>query len=249
IEKIKDLGFLCTSKTGISISYFDFPVLATSAMLKLYDSAGDLELIKAEVEETLISGLSVKAHDSLGIIINSGAGKRNSFFQICGFRGRMARPDGSEVPYPVLSNFRMGLTPLEYSVSCHGARKGSVDKAISTTKSGYLMRKIVEALHQIRLDDPERACITAKGLLKESLIGKKGRVLIPLEKRIYLRYAVEDICDGKGQVLVRSGCVIDRAALEAITQSGISSVSIMSPVFCGCAEEQICFKCYGNDFM
>src|SRR5208283_3236141 len=85
IEKIKDLGFLCTSKTGISISYFDFPVLATSAMLKLYDSAGDLELIKAEVEETLISGLSVKAHDSLGIIINSGAGKRNSFFQICGF--------------------------------------------------------------------------------------------------------------------------------------------------------------------
>lgn len=256
IEKIKDIGFRCATLAGLSISYFDLPTLTKTMAHQIYAAAGDseqLNKVKKSVEENLFSGLSAKADDNLGIIIKSGAGKKNSFFQISGLRGRMAKPDGSEVEYPILSNFRTGLTPLEYYVSCHGARKGSVDKAISTTKSGYLMRKIVEALHQIRLDGHEQVCIPSRGLPKESLIGnkgkKKGQVLIPLEKRIYLRYAAEDIVDGAGHILVKRGSLIDRPALAAITEAGISSIHIMSPVFCGCTKDRICYKCYGNDFL
>jgi DNA-directed RNA polymerase subunit beta' len=246
IEKIKEVGFECATQSGVSISWFDFPFIKFSDTPLLDNER--LNDYKGQIQTEIMSCLSSDTYNHISILIKSGAGKKNSIFQICGFRGKMASPDGSEVPYPVMSNFRKGLLPLEYFISSHGARKGSVDKAISTTKSGYLMRKIVEGVHSIRIAGHQNVCSADKGILKKSLIDEKGKVILPLRDRIRLRYVAEDVRNKEGEVIVRKGNIVDKNALSKILECGLKAVRIMSPMTCSCDLNNICYKCYGNEF-
>lgn len=239
IENIKTIGFKYATISGITIDYLDLPVLKDISI-----SPDNLDLEK--IEKRLFTQLRNNKSRSVSIIFLSGAGKKSSLVQTCGARGYMARPDGSKVPYPILSNFRNGLSPLEYFVSGHGARKGGVDKALSTTKSGYLMRKIVECVHPIRIG--RKSCIRGKGVLKKALKDEKGNVLLPLADRIILRYSAETIKDKDSKLIVRRGSLINDNVALKITGSGLEQVRIMSPVTCECDDNKICYKCYGNLF-
>lgn len=242
IEKIKEIGFKCATNSGVGISYFDLPITSLTPQSQLDD-------LKKKYERKLLNTLAKNEQNNVSIIYQSGAGKKGSLIQICAFRGKMARPDGSEVPYPIMSNFRKGLSPLEYFVSGHGARKGAVDKAISTTKSGYLMRKIVEAVHQIRIGNHDLVCEGDKGIRKKTLIiDEKKNILLPLSKRIYLRYAAEDVVTKDSKVIVKKGHIINRDALSMIVEAGLESINIMSPVTCMYSNESMCHKCYGDLF-
>lgn len=238
IENLKELGFKMATTSGVSISYFDLP----SSRINIKKHGVE------KIQNDIVNQLNKDKSNPVSLFFLSGAGKKSSLTQICGMRGRMARPDGSEVPYPVLSNFKNGLSPLEYFVSGHGGRKGSVDKAISTTKSGYLMRKIVECVHPVRIGKDKKSCVNTKGIIKRDLKDANNKVLLPLSDRIYLRYAANDIKGAGKKVIVRRGELIDDNVIEKIHQSEIKEVRVMSPITCHHSVHHLCCKCYGNLF-
>ncbi len=179
------------------------------------------------------------------IMVDSGArGSKQQIRQLAGMRGLMARPSGEIIERPILSNFREGLSVLEYFISTHGARKGLADTALKTADSGYLTRKLVDVAQDIIVY--EQDCHTLNGI-EIKPIYEGDEELVPLASRIVGRTALDDIRDPlTKEVIVAAGQEIDEKAAALIGKAGFESLRIRSILTCetrhGC-----CAKCYGRN--
>jgi len=178
---------------------------------------------------------------------DSGArGSKDQTRQLAGMRGLMAKPSGEIIETPITSNFREGLTVLEYFISTHGARKGLADTALKTANSGYLTRRLVDVAQDAIITEED--CGTIDGIWVESLV-EGGEILQRVGERILGRVAVanEDVSDPvTGKVLVEANEAIDEEKVEEIENAGIERIKIRSPLTCE-TKRGICKKCYGRD--
>ncbi|MCS6893935.1 MAG: DNA-directed RNA polymerase subunit beta', partial [Deltaproteobacteria bacterium] len=194
------------------------------------------------------SGSSTQVADSFNpvyIMADSGArGSVQQLKQLSGMRGLMAKPDGSIIEQPIISNFREGLNNLEYFLSTHGARKGLADTALKTANAGYLTRRLVDVSHDIMITEID--CGTDNYIIVGSIV-ESGEEIEPLVDRIVGRVIAEDIYDPvTGQLLVKKNQEITEEIAQQISDSGIDSVRIRSVLVCE-SKKGVCAKCYGRD--
>ena len=157
------------------------------------------------------------------MMAHSGArGSPAQIKQLAGMRGLMAKPSGEIIETPIISNFKEGLTVLEYFNSTHGARKGLADTALKTANSGYLTRRLVDVAQDCIITEED--CATVEGITIRTIV-EGGEIVVSLGERVLGRTAVEDIVDpaNKRKVLIKGGDMIDEAGAEAIEKAGIDS--------------------------
>ncbi|MGQ0562094.1 MAG: DNA-directed RNA polymerase subunit beta', partial [Gemmatimonadota bacterium] len=186
------------------------------------------------------------------MMMNSGArGNRDQMRQLAGMRGLMAKPQkkltggiGEIIESPIKSNFREGLTVLEYFISTHGARKGLADTALKTADAGYLTRRLVDVAQDVVITEED--CGTILGLEMAAL--KEGEDIIePLKDRIVGNVALEDVYDPiDGELIVEAGELVDEEASDAIEDAGIQTVKIRSVLTCE-SKRGVCRQCYGRN--
>ena len=183
--------------------------------------------------------------NSVWMMSDSGArGSAAQIKQLAGMRGLMAKPSGEIIETPIISNFKEGLTVLEYFNSTHGARKGLADTALKTANSGYLTRRLVDVAQDAIITEED--CGTTRGLMTSAVVDG-GEVIAPLADRILGRTAAVDIVDPiSGRVVVRAGALIDEDVVDQIERVGIDAVSIRSVLTCE-SRIGVCGKCYGRD--
>ncbi|HRZ13655.1 MAG TPA: DNA-directed RNA polymerase subunit beta' [Kiritimatiellia bacterium] len=181
----------------------------------------------------------------LFMMVDSGArGNRQQIRQLAGMRGLMAKPSGEIMEQPILSNFREGLSVLEYFISTHGARKGLADTALKTADSGYMTRKLVDVAQDMII--VEQDCNTLNGIEVTSIY-EGDEELVPMAARILGRTAVDDVRDPRdGQIIVAAGQEIDERAVEVISQAGLEKLKIRSLLTCE-SRQGICARCYGRN--
>ena len=186
-----------------------------------------------------------KQLNSVYMMSHSGArGSPAQMKQLGGMRGLMAKPSGEIIETPIISNFKEGLTVLEYFNSTHGARKGLADTALKTANSGYLTRRLVDVAQDciIRQED----CGT-DAFIQVSAVINDGDVVAPLSERVLGRVAAADILSPIDQsVLVKEGVIIDEKMSEIMDKLNLQSVKIRSALTCS-ADDGICAQCYGRD--
>jgi DNA-directed RNA polymerase subunit beta' len=183
--------------------------------------------------------------NSVYMMAHSGArGSVTQMKQLGGMRGLMAKPNGDIIETPIISNFKEGLSVLEYFNSTHGARKGLSDTALKTANSGYLTRRLVDVAQDciVRMHD----CGTENSITAEPAVND-GEVITSLAERVLGRVAAEDIkVPGSDEIIVGEGQLIDELMADAIDEASLVSARIRSPLTCE-AEEGVCAMCYGRD--
>ena len=192
-----------------------------------------------------------KGFNAVFMMLDSGArGSKDQIKQLSGIRGLMAKPQkaGAEghqiIENPILSNFKEGMSVLEYFISTHGARKGLADTAMKTADAGYLTRRLVDVSHDVIITEED--CGTLRGLQCTAL--KSGdEIISSLAERILGRVSVHDVINPKtGDVIVEAGEEITEAVAEAIEKADIESVEIRSVLTCE-SKKGVCMKCYGRN--
>src|SRR5437016_10612410 len=159
-------------------------------------------------------------------------------------RGLMTKLSGEIIATPIISNFKEGLTVLEYFNSTHGARKGLADTALKTANSGYLTRRLVDVAQDAIITEED--CGTTRGLLTRAVVDG-GEIIATLADRIIGRCAAVDVLDPlKGEVVLPAAALIDEDAVDQIERAGIDSVSIRSVLTCE-SHIGVCGKCFGRD--
>jgi len=185
------------------------------------------------------------------MMLDSGArGSKDQIAQLAGMRGLMAKPqragsdDNNTIENPILSNFKQGMSVLEYFISTHGARKGLADTALKTADAGYLTRRLVDVSHDVIITEED--CGTLRGLICTAL--KEGdRIVASLAERILGRVSVHDIQHPvSGELIVASGEEITERIAREIEEAGIESVEIRSVLTCE-SKHGVCMKCYGRN--
>ncbi|MCX7864128.1 MAG: DNA-directed RNA polymerase subunit beta', partial [Novosphingobium sp.] len=185
-----------------------------------------------------------KPVNSIYMMSHSGArGSPAQMKQLAGMRGLMAKPSGEIIETPIISNFKEGLTVLEYFNSTHGARKGLADTALKTANSGYLTRRLVDVSQDcvVVIED----CGTERALEMRAIV-QGGSTIASLGERILGRTLAEDIADKDGNIVAAKGTLLDEATVKAIEQTGVQAARIRSPLVCE-AEQGVCATCYGRD--
>jgi DNA-directed RNA polymerase subunit beta' len=186
-----------------------------------------------------------KPMNSIYMMSHSGArGSPTQMKQLAGMRGLMAKPSGEIIESPIISNFKEGLTVLEYFNSTHGARKGLADTALKTANSGYLTRRLVDVAQDCIVVETD--CGTDNGLTMQAVVNA-GQVVASLGMRILGRTAAEDITDPEsGEVLLARDKLIDERDVEAVESAGVKQAKIRSALTCE-TQNGICAHCYGRD--
>ncbi len=204
--------------------------------------------VTEKISETLFTLLMKTKGDGelnpLYLMMDSGArGNKSQVKQLGALRGLMAKPSGEILESPITSNFREGLSVLEYFISSHGARKGLADTALKTADSGYLTRRLVDVAQDLLV--VEKDCGTFNGI-EVSAIKQGQEELLPLRDRIYGRAVSDDIYQpgDRTKLLARSGDILRLDQAEAIDDAGIEVVRIRSPLTCE-ASRGVCACCYG----
>jgi DNA-directed RNA polymerase subunit beta' len=271
LDDLKDIGFAQATRAAISMGICDVrvPEVKNDIIARAHERVA---VIKKQYEDGIITDGERKSkiisiwtevsdqltdaivksigevensrHNPLYLMIDSGArGNKSQLKQLGALRGLMSKPNGEIIESPITSNFREGLTVLEYSISSHGARKGLSDTALKTADSGYLTRRLVDVAQDVIVTEEDCGTLNA---IEVSAIKQGTEELLPLKDRIYGRTAAEDIClpgDSK-QVLAKAGEVITLKQAEEIDDAGIDSVRIRSALTCE-SKRGICAKCYG----
>ena len=267
LDYIKSMGYKYSTKAAVTISVSDMEIpeekesiiAAAEAEVDKYEKAFRMGLMSAQERYEAIIKIWSKATDdvadalmaSLGtlnnlfIMANSGArGSKNQIKQVGGMRGLMANATGKTVEIPIKSNFREGLSILEYFISSNGARKGLADTALRTADSGYLTRRLVDVSHNVIVREFD--CGTDEGVEVRAFTDGK-EVIEPLKQRIVGRVALNDIVDPlSGEVIVEQNEEILEPAAERVEACGIESVAIRSVMTCH-SRTGICAKCYGRN--
>ncbi len=196
------------------------------------------KLSKDELEER-------RSFNNIYMMADSGArGSAAQLRQLAGMRGLMAKPSGEIIETPITANFREGLTPLQYFISTHGARKGLADTALKTANSGYLTRRLVDVTQDVIIREED--CGTHAGIHITSLL-EGGEIIEPLEERIYGRVAAEDITDTvTNETVVSGGQEIDDELAQKVIAAGVDRVLIRSVLTCE-SRLGVCKQCYGRD--
>ncbi len=187
----------------------------------------------------------VKPHNAINMMAFSGArGSREQMRQLAGMRGLMVKPSGEIIETPIISNFKEGLSVLEYFNSTHGARKGLADTALKTANSGYLTRRLVDVAQDCIITTED--CGTTDGITVRAIVDA-GQVVASLAHRILGRTPIEDIVDSQsGEVIVTAGTLIDEYAADRIESAHVQSVRIRSVLTCE-MRHGVCAACYGRD--
>ena len=267
LDHIKDMGFHYSTKGAITISVSDMeipeskPAVIAEAnrIVDAYQAAfrrglmSDQERYESVIKtwndatEKIANALmdSLGTLNNLYIMAHSGArGSKNQIKQVGGMRGLMANAVGKTIEIPITSNFREGLSVLDYFISSNGARKGLADTALRTADSGYLTRRLVDVSHNVIVRDVD--CGTDEGIEVRAFADGK-EVIEPLKMRIIGRTALDDIVNPQtGEVIVGKNQEINEARAEMIEKSGITAVSIRSVMTCK-SPLGICEKCYGRN--
>ena len=271
-DRIMELGFKYAAKAGISFGKDDLIIpsekntLVNKTQLKVQEYENQYQdglitqgekynkvvdawsdctnQVADKMLETISSPDENKPVNSVYIMAHSGArGSAAQLKQLAGMRGLMAKPSGEIIENPIRSNFKEGLSVLEYFTSTHGARKGLADTALKTASSGYLTRRLVDVAQDAVIR--EQDCGTLNGVLVEEIV-ESGNVTSPLAERILGRCPVENITDAEDNIIIEKGNIIDETHLESITSTGQRSMKIRSVLTCNTADG-ICAKCYGRD--
>ncbi len=179
------------------------------------------------------------------MMLTSGArGTKQQIRQLAAMRGLMAKPSGDIIESPITSNFREGLTVLEYFISSHGARKGLADTALKTADAGYLTRRLVDVAQDLVVEEYD--CGTLNGVWVEAIM-EGNEVVTTLEERIIGRYALDDITvPGEPKPIVRANEEITEEKAKLIVEKGLPSVRIRSVLTCQ-AKRGVCQLCYGRN--
>jgi DNA-directed RNA polymerase subunit beta' len=182
--------------------------------------------------------------NSVYMMAHSGArGSKNQMKQLAGMRGLMAKPSGEIIETPIISNFKEGLTVLEYFNSTHGARKGLADTALKTANSGYLTRRLVDVAQDCIITEED--CGTSEGFEIGAVVDG-GDVVVSLEQRILGRTTAAEVKNGEGEVICPADTYIDEDLAAAIEAAGVQSVFARSPLTCE-TRVGVCATCYGRD--
>ncbi|AHM55483.1 DNA-directed RNA polymerase subunit beta' [Peptoclostridium acidaminophilum DSM 3953] len=267
LDTIKELGFKFSTRGAITVSIADMEIpqekykLISDAETKVakYEKAFRRGLISNEerkervidtwtettekVTEALMNNLG--RLNNIFIMAHSGArGSKNQIRQLAGMRGLMADATGETVELPVKSNFREGLSVLEYFISSHGARKGLADTALRTADSGYLTRRLVDVSQDVIIREED--CGTTEGIEVKAF--KDGNEVIEeLYDRIVGRYISSDIVNPEtGELILSANDLITEEKAEEIVSSGVKKVYIRSALSCR-TQHGVCAKCYGRD--
>src|SRR6266404_3165612 len=254
-DRIMALGFYNAFKAGISFGKDDMVVPAskwkiveeTRALAKEFEQQYNDGLITHGEKYNKVVDAWSKCTKKISedMMANSGArGSQDQMRQLAGMRGLMAKPSGEIIETPIISNFKEGLSVLEYFNSTHGARKGLADTALKTANSGYLTRRLVDVAQDciITADD----CGTKLGIKMRAIIDS-GTVVASLASRILGRTAGEDLRDpATNKIVVKRGTLMEETHVDALQQAGIQEVKIRSALTCELVNG-ICGKCYGRD--
>ena len=200
------------------------------------------------VADEMMNAIAAKSGseiNSVYMMAHSGArGSPAQIRQLAGMRGLMAKPSGEIIETPIISNFKEGLTVLEYFNSTHGARKGLADTALKTANSGYLTRRLVDVAQDAIVVDSD--CGTTDGLNVRPVV-EGGEVIAPLGDRVLGRYTLEDVRDPvSNDLILPAGEMITEPEVERIEAAGLDAVRIRSVLTCK-SRRGICAKCYGRD--
>jgi len=186
-----------------------------------------------------------KPINSVYMMSHSGArGSPTQMRQLAAMRGLMTKPSGEIIETPIISNFKEGLSVLEYFNSTHGARKGLADTALKTANSGYLTRRLVDVAQDAIISEVD--CGTDAGINVQAVVDA-GQVLVTLADRVLGRTAAEDVKDPEsGDVIIENGILIEERHSELVEKSGLQEVRIRSVLTCE-TKSGVCAKCYGRD--
>ena len=275
LDDLKDLGYKHSTLAGLSISIADLKVPETKTAIIANARNQIEEVVKQHSNGMLTDGerhkkvIDIWTQSSNSVanelfksleeasrrgeinpvyaMMDSGArGSKDQIRQLAGMRGLMAKPNGDIIERPIISNFREGLSVLEYFISTHGARKGLADTALKTADSGYMTRRLVDVAQDIICR--EQDCGTSKGVWY-SAITEGDEVMLPLRDRLVGRYSAQDIRDpaySDGRMIIRAGEEFTPEIAELIEKRGILKVLIRSALTCETLHG-LCVKCYGRN--
>jgi len=274
LDSLKNLGFLYATKSGLSIGIDDLiipgekPVLVERArdeVIKVEqqylegaitngERYNKVIAIWSDVTEKIADEMfgemqemdrSGKAFNAVYIMADSGArGSKQQIRQLAGMRGLMAKPSGEIIETPITSNFREGLTVLQYFISTHGARKGLADTALKTADSGYLTRRLVDVAQDVIISEPD--CRTMDGIDAKAIV-ESGEIIEPLRDRIVGRVALEPITDPfTGDRIIEANEEIAEDLASRVQDAGVEKVKIRSVLTCA-SRRGVCARCYGRD--
>jgi DNA-directed RNA polymerase subunit beta' len=265
-DKVKDIGFQYSMRSGITLAVADITVPSAKEEI-IAGALKEVELVQRDFRRGLLTDQeqneriiqiwqktteevakavrkNMDPSGNLATMANSGATKGGfgPISQLAGMRGLMADPSGRIIPLPIRSNFREGLTALEYFISTHGARKGLADTALRTADAGYLTRRLVDIAQDIIIN--EHDCGTKEGIYLRKSDDVAGQSLIV---RIYSRLTAERVIDPEtGEVLAEPDTIIDHELARKIAATNVEQVKVRSALTCE-LRHGICSKCYGID--
>ncbi len=273
LDELKDLGFREATRAGISIGIDDMiiPKEKTEYLAGAHREIAEVEKqyragsitdgerynkiidIWTHTTDNVADALfrSLEHNRGVGkvnpvfIMVDSGArGSRQQIRQLAGMRGLMAKPSGEIIESPIVSNFREGLSVLEYFISTHGARKGLADTALKTADSGYLTRRLVDVSQDVIIEVDD--CKTLNGIVMRAVMEGDDEI-VSLHDRVLGRVALEDIHDPvSGSLICKRSEEIDEKKANAIEKVGLLQVKIRSVLTCE-STHGVCMKCYGRN--
>jgi len=274
LDGLKNLGFLSATQSGLSIGIDDLIIPSVKVdlvngakedVIKVEQQYQDGAITNGErynkviaiwsdVTERIADAMFSEMEDldhagrnfnPVYIMADSGArGSKQQIRQLAGMRGLMAKPSGEIIETPITSNFREGLTVLQYFISTHGARKGLADTALKTADSGYLTRRLVDVAQDVIISQDD--CGTLDGIDAKAIV-ESGEIIEALRDRIVGRVTLEQITDPftNAPIMEASEQISDELSTE-IQDAGIERVRIRSVLTCA-ARRGVCAKCYGRD--
>ena len=213
------------------------------AWSKCTDRVASEMMKRISATEVTDEGLKI---NSVFMMADSGArGSAAQMKQLAGMRGLIAKPSGEIIESPITSNFKEGLTALEYFNSTHGARKGLADTALKTASSGYLTRRLCDVAQDLTITKPK--CDMKCGSIKLTEVLEGGNIMVSLSERALGRVAAKEIKNPlTGDVLIKKDEMIDEAGCEKIDATGVKNINVYSVMTCG-AKEGVCATSYGRD--
>ncbi len=268
LDKIKALGFKYSTIGAITTSVFDMHIPKEKAETLAVADA-EVEKVQRRYERGIITNeerekdvikiwnkatediekslrTTLDQFNPIKMMESSGSrGNMSQIRQLAGMRGLMKDPTGKTIELPVKSNFREGLSALEYFISSHGGRKGLADTALKTAESGYLTRRLVDIAQPIIIREMD--CGDKKGSIVKAIYGLRGDLIEKLRDRIIGRFSIDSIVNpATKEVIVPADTMITEEQAEIIEQAGIEAVKIRSVLSCKRAYG-ICSKCYGKN--
>jgi len=269
LDKLKDLGFRWATRSGVTVSIADVQTPPTKKEIlagyeskatkvdKLYERGQVTEeerrqeLIQiwtdATAELTAAMEANFTRENPIYMMVHSGArGNMTQMRQIAAMRGLVANPKGEIIPTPIKSNFREGLSVLEYFISTHGGRKGQADTALRTADSGYLTRRLVDVSQDVIIREED--CGTERGLAKVIAVpNAKGKLVAAdnVETSVYARTLAQGLSNDKGEEILPAGVDLGDVNIKMLINEGVTEVKVRSVLTCEAATGT-CAMCYGR---